>query len=279
MIRILTILFLTLSLYASDIKIGYSIESMSTVNKKDLKISMVIWIKEIISKTEYSAEYIDYDNSLSMAKDFNAGKLDLVIDFGINFIKNYKIDNLVDGFRGGMKNGLKENICIVLKKDSSLKDFAKIKKPIVALHAIEEIFKIYALVELLPNGKRHTFLETKKRTGSLLKLFFNKADAAIVVEKTFNFAKELNPQIGKKLKIVAVSNAKAGAFGYFHKNFDVNKREAVINIALDLDKSVRGRQLISLFQIDKVERSKVTDLDNIKILYKEYTNLQRGKNK
>jgi hypothetical protein len=51
-----------------------------------------------------------------MAKDFNAEKLDLVIDFGVNFIKNYEMDKLEDGFRGGMKNGLVENIIIVLKK-------------------------------------------------------------------------------------------------------------------------------------------------------------------
>ena len=277
MIRLLTLFLLTLSLYASDIKIGYSVESMSDVNKKDLKISMVLWIKEIVSQTEYSADYIDYDNSLQMAKDFNAGKLDLVIDFGINFIKNYEVENLVDGFRGGMKNGLKENICIVLKKESSLKDFAKIKKPIIALKDIEEIFKIYALVTLLPNNQKYTFLETKKRSGALLKLFFNRADAAIVAKKTFNFAKELNPQIGKKLKVVDVSDAKSGAFGYFHKEFDGEKREVMINIALDLDKSIRGKQLISLFQIDRVERSRVTDLDNIKKLYKKYANLQKGK--
>jgi hypothetical protein len=277
MIRIFMIFLLSFTLYASDIKIGYSIESMSEINKKDLKISMVLWVKEIVSHTKYRASYIDYDNSKSMAKDFNAEKLDLVIDFGVNFIKNYEMDKLEDGFRGGMKNGLVENIIVILKKNSSLEDFAKIKKPIIALQNIEEIFKIYAKVNLIPKAKKYTFLETKKRTGALLKLFFDRADAAIVAEKTYRLAKELNPQIGKKLKIVDVSHVKSGAFGYFHKNFDGTKREAMIEVALALDKSVRGKQLLALFQIDKVERSKVTELKSIEKLYKEYLKLNKGR--
>ena len=277
MIRYIVVFLLSFTLYASDIKIGYSVESMSDINKKDLKISMVLWIQEIISQTQYTATYIDYDNSVSMGKDFNSGDLDLVIDFGINFIKNYETDKLIDGFRGGMKNGHQENIIIVLNESSSLENFVKLKKPIVALQGIEEIFKIYATVDLINKKKSFTFLETKKRRGALLKLFFNKADAAIVTEKTFNFAKELNPQIGKKLKVVSVSNVKAGAYGYFHKSFDAYKREAMINIALNLDKSVRGQQLLSLFKIDVVKKSRVIELTNIKKLYEEYIKLKKGR--
>jgi len=277
MIHFVVIILLSFTLYASDIRIGYSIESMSDINKRDLKISMVLWIEEIISQTEYSASYIDYDDTRSMAKDFNAGKLDLVIDFGINFVKYYEINKLSDGFRGGMKNNQKENIIIVLQENSSIEEFIKLRKPVIALQQIEEVFKIYATVHLINNKKNFTFLETKKRSGALLKLFFNNADAAIVTEKTFDFVKELNPQIGSKLKIVSVSNVKAGAYGYFYKDFDTTKREAMIKIALGLDKSVRGKQLLSLFKIDVVKKSRVTELTNIKKLYEAYMKIKKGR--
>jgi len=277
MIRTIAILLLSFTLYASDIKIGYSVESMSDINKRDLKISMVLWIEEIISQTEYTADYIDYDETQSMAKDFNTGKLDLVIDFGINFVKYYELDKLSDGFRGGMKNNHHENIIIVLQESSSLEKFSKLRNPVIALQRIEEIFKIYGIVHLMNKKKNFIFLETKKRSGALLKLFFNNADAALVTEKTFDFVKELNPQVGKKLKIVRVSDVKAGAYGYFHKNFDPIKREAMIKIALGLDKSVRGKQLLSLFKIDVVKKSKVSELANIKKLYEAYIKIKKGK--
>jgi hypothetical protein len=51
----------------------------------------------------------------------------------------------------------------------------------------------------------------------------------------------------------------------------------MIEVALALDKSVRGKQLLALFQIDKVERSKVTELKSIEKLYKEYLKLNKGR--
>ncbi|QSZ40994.1 PhnD/SsuA/transferrin family substrate-binding protein [Sulfurimonas aquatica] len=274
-------LLLTLTLHAGHMNVAYGNASMNQFSKKDTMIVMDIWIQEIMKTTKHSATFFFYDSSTEMAKDFEERKLDLVITTGVEFVKSFEKSNLVKAFTGGSKEKHAEDIIVVLPAKKSLQELYSKKDPKVALQESEEIAMIYIEKNFFEKNKeaKIEYIKTRKRNAAILKLFFGKADAAVVTKKTFDFAKELNPQIGKKLKIAKLSTISARTFGFFHKDFNPEMAEEIRSFALAIGKSARGQQILTVFQTDKVVETTVKDLEPIGNIYKEYIALKKENNK
>jgi len=272
----LIILLCSIALYGAQFRIGYGNAAMSDYSKKDTNIAMAVWLEEAMKGTQYTASFEMYDLSQRLADDFKNDKVDLVVSYGLEFVKYYNKEDLIDGISGGMLNRAEENIVIVLPKDKTMEDFLALKKPTVSVQFSEDISKLYIKYLFLKNKKHENinFLNTKKRQGTLLKLFFHQADAAVVSQKTFNFAKELNPQIGKKLKIVLKTDIPLGNFGFFRKGFDEKLRVELINQAFQIGKTARGEQVFTMFKSEGIVKSSVKELAPIEKLYTDYKRLK-----
>ena len=199
------------------------------------------------------------------------------IDYGIEFVKYVNTSKLSDGFSGGMNNREDEYVVLILPAEKTLDSFYSLKKPIIAIQQREKLAEIYAETLFLEHGHKNEieFLKTHKRSAALLKLFFKQADAAVVTKKTFEFAKELNPQIGKILKIAKNSKLPAGSFGFFRKGYNQDFQEEILKVALEVTNSKRGEQLLTLFQTDAILATKVEELKPIQELYKKYLDLKK----
>ena len=267
---------LSLSLYAQHLNVGYSNASLSHVSKKDTMISMKLWIDEIMIDNPYTASFTFYNNPTQMAADFNEEELDYAIAQALDFVKYFDKSKLTNAFSGGMRNRDDENLVIVVPFDADIESISKLENPIIAVQQNDNLAKIYIETKIFP-AKNIKLLKVKKRSAAILKLFFKKADLAIVLKKTFDFSKELNPQMGKKLKILEYSNLPAGVFGYFRKDFDKKAKDDVTKMAFNLINTPRGKQMMVIFQTNALVKIKVEDLKPIEKLYKEYLELKKGK--
>lgn len=240
---------------------------------------MNLWIEEILKETTHTFTFDYYDETDQMANDFHHNKLDFVIGNGVEFVKYFDKEKLADGFTGGMVNRSDEYLVLVVPTDTTIESLQKLDNPIISIAKNDEIAKLYAKNIFYKEFKKEDFifLETNKRNDTLLKLFFKKADATITTLKTFNFAKELNPQIGEKLKIILSSNLLAGSFGYFRKGYDSKLRDEISDLAFKLTSTQRGRQIITIFQAEELVKVKVADLLPIEKMHKEYINLKKDK--
>jgi ABC-type phosphate/phosphonate transport system substrate-binding protein len=278
MIRYLIILLFTTTIYAANLNIGYGSVYLNQFNKKDTMVALDLWIKEMLVNSNYTASFGFYDDSSKMADDFNNGRIDYVITYGLEFVKHFDKSKLVNGFSGGVKNPADENLIIVVHKDSTKEYLQSLKKPTIALRE-NDVSKLYINYILLKDDrdKDIRFIKTKKNNRALLKLFFKKADAAVVTQKTFNFANELNPQIGNKLKVIARSNIPASSFGFFRKGFNEDLRKKILKLGFAINNSPRGKQILTMFHEDSIVESKVEDIIPIQELYNNYNQLIKQK--
>ena len=183
----------------------------------------------------------------------------------------------MNGFAGGMNDRSDDAFVVIMKQNQSLEQLYNMSNPIIALRKNEDLSKILIKYMFLKNNKNEnvSLVNTNKHSTALLKLFFNQANAAIVSKKTFDFANELNPQIGKQLKIVYTSKVSSELFGYFRKGFDDTLRKIVTDLALKIVNSSRGEQLLLIFKTDSIVRVKVDDLKPTEELYHKYLELKK----
>ncbi len=117
--------------------------------------------------------------------------------------------------------------------------------------------------------RAHNFLQSQ-----IFKVFFKNADAAVVTQKTFEFAKEFNPQIGENLKIIEHSGVPSSIYGFFRKSADENMRQKIFDLALNIKDTARGKQILEIFKTDLILKSTLDELVPIERLYSDYNRLK-----
>jgi phosphonate transport system substrate-binding protein len=83
-----------------------------------------------------------------------------------------------------------------------------------------------------------------------LPVFFGQADACLTSKRGFDTMCELNPQVARELKAIAVSPPMVVSFYIFRKNCPSANREKVIKAITNLPTTAAGKQLATLFQFE-----------------------------
>ena len=89
---------------------------------------------------------------------------------------------------------------------------------------------------------------TKLSRGVILPVFFRQIDACLVTRRAFATMCELNPQLARNLRVVASSPKIVPVVLAFHKGFAASRKTRLIEAFLELQQSVVGQQILTLFQ-------------------------------
>jgi hypothetical protein len=103
-----------------------------------------------------------------------------------------------------------------------------------------------------------------------MKVFFGKVDAALVTERAYRIASEMNPQLREQLMVMQRFDIYWGSVGLFDRRVDRLFREQVLSRAGEIWKKPRGRQILEILQTDRVERISKDRLQAIETLLREY---------
>jgi len=107
---------------------------------------------------------------------------------------------------------------------------------------------------------------TKTEIQLINSVFFNTINYAAVSEASFQLAKELNPQIKNKVKVLSVSPDFLYIIISFNRKIKDYVAEKIMNLFLNIHKSVDGRQILNLVQAEKFYSINESDLDETKKL-------------
>jgi hypothetical protein len=96
----------------------------------------------------------------------------------------------------------------------------------------------------------------------VLPVFFRQSDACVVTRSGFETMVELNPQLGRQLKILARSPEVVPAVFCFRADYAAGFKEDLFAGVRDLHKSAAGQQVLTVFQSDKIEDQPMSCLDS-----------------
>ena len=269
------IMAISSSVYAKHLSVGYSNRAMRQFSAKDVTIATNIWLQQLVLNSHHTATFAFYSDK-DLAKELDEGKIDYASAYGLAYIKYFDLLKLQAAFTGGSKNRTDENLVLILSRKMSKEKFIKLKKPSVSFLDGNELAQLYTRYIFLKssNNTKITFLPKRTNYAALLDLFFGKVDAAVIVFKTFTYANELNPQISKVLYIAQKTNLCAGNFGFFSKRLEPSFQKEIKSLAMALNDTKRGKQILDMFRTNAVVEVKISDLQPIEKLYRDYQKLK-----
>lgn len=121
---------------------------------------------------------------------------------------------------------------------------------------------------LLQNGLGRTerFLGRVTPVGKLsqviLPVFFRKMDACLITRNGFEIMTELNPQIGRQLKVIASSPRVVPVVFAFRSGSSLPYMEKLLAQVTSAHTTVAGQQVLTIFQCDKLEEHPASSLQS-----------------
>jgi ABC-type phosphate/phosphonate transport system substrate-binding protein len=263
------------------LSIGYSSKTFLDVDMKDAVAALDVWVDEWSAKEGFSAQNHVYDDLDVLAKDFQQGNLDFGIVKSLDYLKIRKAINpelAMTHVKGGKKT---IRYYLLAQSDSGITSIRDLRNSKLTVRKGDDMGLLFLNTLLLKNRLPETekfffFVDPKPRSSQvMLSVFFGQAGACLTTDITYKTMVELNPQVKEKLKIIASSEEYVEGVNFFRKDYDENYKKIVLDRSQKLKDSVRGRQIMLLFKIDKVALLEEKDLDTVRKLLADYERLRK----
>ena len=240
------------------LRLAISVETLAGANVTDARAAYRIWLGEVRRNLEsVTAEPVPeiFIPSDELIRDVHQGTLDC---YGVTGLEFAKVVDLTDPTSLVVQDYLADGIEYVLLVHSSSR-FQKIAD-LRGAHILSHLHRDMVLLPAwlgtmlaasnLPQAEQ--FFASHKLIPSLnqvvLPVFFHRVDGACIARRNWETAIELNPQLGRDLRAVAVSPKVIPIVFAFRNNTNASARRMLFDSIQRIYTVPGGQQIVALYQ-------------------------------
>jgi phosphonate transport system substrate-binding protein len=256
----------------APLRFAFSVGVLGEVNPNDAKASIIAWGKALMG-------------SRTIAADIQPSIFDRIEDlFGA--LQNGQLDGaamMMDEFQArpaalepeavylSMKNGkATEQYVLLVHRSSGISNLAGLKGRNIEIQKSNRTSLVTPWLETslssqglgLPNGFFGKIECVQKVSRVILRVFFHQTDACIATQAAFETMCELNPQLRQDLSVVGISPEVVPGVFFLRPGFAGGLRQELEAAMLSLHETVAGRQVLIVFQGDRMGKHPLTSLES-----------------
>lgn len=260
---------------------GFYLPGIRDLNLTDVRVSLQIWAEEVGRGFGMDAIAVTYSDMKALRRDVLQGQVVIVVAPGMEIAEAFRPDEMAGGF-GGRQNGTDSGLVLVVAKRAGIGKFADLEGKRVLRLSNDRLAETYLEILCLrergtPCREQFSLSEEKRDVQSIHKVFFGKADAALVSLGALQAATEMNPQVGLQLSVVQEWKTASMSYGMTTIYGDPAHRELILKSGLQATNTVRGRQILQIFKTDYMVGLDKTALEPYWLLSKQYQDLLKAR--
>jgi hypothetical protein len=247
-------------------------------SRAEVRGTYELWAQELASKFQTPVTITHYEDADEMRRDFMSGKINGINTDAMTFMRNFRLDELSEGYSTVMKGGW--NLKLFALRNGPVRDFGDLEGKRIVFLDENEAGDIYLETLCLRHHARpckDVFADMQRVSSNnqaLLRVFFGKADLALVLGYGYEVAKEMNPKLADSLRQIDEYPIPSLYYAFYSARTDKAFRQRTLRIIPTIHTYPRGRQLLDIFKIDHLERAEPTELKPFQQLDKEYRELK-----
>jgi len=201
-----------------------------------------------------------YSSVEEMEEAIKNEKNDLYVLLPAEFLQLEKLGLLEPIAVAARNNSVYDVFHLIVSKESNIKELKDLKgKKILIGYSVSDDNPHIWLNNLLSSnrlGKMEKYFKaieiSDKSLPVILKVYFGQADACIISEDNLNLATEMNPHLAKKIITIETSEPILRSILADRKSKSEENKKLLLDNLLNLDQSAEGKQILTLFKIDKL---------------------------
>lgn len=245
------------------LKLAYIGASLSGVDSKDAHVALQLWADQLTSAIAEEVQIVSeiYPDAKAVENGIQQSKLDMVALPPMVYIDLKQKFHFTPTAVLGTKVGEGEKYALIVHKNSGIKSLADLSGKVINIQSHGQIYEVSELwleEQLLENNLGRVdkfFLKIdRKLTASKcsLPVFFNQVESCLVNKQSFDTLKELNPQLGDQLMVIAESPVFLKAVLCYTEKCEMQYRKLLDNLLPNLHTYTKGRQIMMLFKFDRL---------------------------
>ena len=264
-----------------DLVVAYPPKALTDIDPKDAVAAFRIYVDELAKQVGgYRGGSFAYDDIDTVMKEVENGRVDLVSMSSVQYLRlqNKSLVELAYGQARGGKATLK--YLILTHANKGYTKIADLRGKKLVLLKGDETGTLYLDTVLLKQrlGEAKDFFSSVdvkiKTSQAVLSVFFGQADACVANDVAYQTMIEMNPQLGKDLKVLVSSPELLDYLAVFRRSLASEIKQKTHEVAEGLKTHPRGRQILMLFKIEDLVPLKETDLSGIRELLSEHDRLK-----
>jgi phosphonate transport system substrate-binding protein len=260
--------------------LGYSNQVFYNVDPRDAIGLTKVWIQTADRKSKTSTEtsVVFFNNLNEIESSLKANKVDVVILIAEEYLKLRDRVPLAPVLSADYGNHFYDELLLLVRADSGITRLEQLRSKNLKIEsgqkgAVPILWLDSFLKDKFSSDARHfftTITDSPKASQVIMPLFFNQTDACLASRTSFETMVELNPQLGRKLHIMAKSPGFMTGIVAVRKDILNPRRDALVEIIRDSNSDPKGRQLLTLFRINRLVDFKTEHLASVeKVLKKQ----------
>ena len=266
-------------------RMGTAKEFFGLSSPNDTKAAITVWAKNILGQspvTEDSQLARVFDSTDEMVRAYESREIDGITMAAQDFFKVRSRPDNVYLMEKNLSTGIR--YALLVHRSGGIESIGQLKGRKVLIYSGQSMCLATPWLDTLLASRsmglsQNVFGEVKRidaASRAILQVFFRQTDACVVALDMYKTASELNPQVEKDLKPLVVSQELIPTFFFLHPQYDPRNRKGVDAAIAELDKTPAGRQVLTVFQADKLVKLPVSTLEGTFAMLAEHERSRHG---
>jgi ABC-type phosphate/phosphonate transport system substrate-binding protein len=238
--------------------VAISIETLAGANVNDARAAYRVWLREVASAYgKRTAETVSeiFIPSEEIIRSVRRNAIDCYGGTALEFAKLVEFtdpDSLV--LQDDLADGVE--YVFIVHNGSRFRTLSDLSGANIASHHHRNMVLLPAWLDTTLSDHNLPALEkffashrlSENLTQVVLPVFFRRLDGACLTRRSWETALELNPQLGRDLRLLLVSPRIIPITFGFHRNTSPESRQALIDSIRRISSFTAGRQIVALYQ-------------------------------
>jgi ABC-type phosphate/phosphonate transport system substrate-binding protein len=260
--------------------VGYSPLIFYNINPRDAIGLTKVWFQLVDRKLKFSGE-----TSVVLFKDIKdaesalaKNEVDIIVLISEEFLTLRETVPLLPVLTADYGKNFYDELLLLVRDDSGITRVGQLRNRSLRIESGQKgsIPKQWLDTLLLARGSSDSrvffssIIDHPKASQAILPVFFGQADACIAALNSFETLAELNPQLGRHLRILEKSPGFATGIIAVRKDVQNKRRDAMIEAIMEMHTDPKGKQLLTLFRINRLVPFRAEHLTAVEKVIREH---------
>ena len=266
--------------------VGYSSQVFYNIDPRDAIGLTKVWVQLVDRRLKSSAEtlvvfYKDIrDAEFALAKN----EVDIIVLISEEFLTLRETVPLLPVLTADYGKNFYDELLLLVRDDRGITRIGQLRNKSLRIESGQKgsIPMQWLNTLLLARGSSdaHVFFSSvtdhPKASQAILPVFFGQADACLASLNSFEMMAEMNPQLGRHLRILEKSPGFATGVIAVRKDVRNQRRDAMLEALREMHTDPKGKQLLTLFRINRLVPFRGEHLAAVEKLIREHRGISAG---